>query len=150
MAEKYPGKLMQMTLNKMHSYLHLKGVGGNQEKGLIPVVTTYMTGVLQPACGSNLSMRNARELLTIAKAVDLIIVGKLSEACDVLLQRFKSVETAATEGSWGLSTHLELLPEMRVSSLGTGERSVAMAAERHDAKLRKEIGAKAAPIPRGS
>eukprot|EP00971_Amphidinium_carterae_P129426 2563574-Amphidinium_carterae.1 len=77
---------MQITLNKMHSYLHLRGVGANQDKGLLPIVTTYMTGVLQPACGSNLSMRNSRELLTIAKAVDIIIVGKLSEACDVLLQ----------------------------------------------------------------
>eukprot|EP00971_Amphidinium_carterae_P255557 5073370-Amphidinium_carterae.2 len=95
-------------------------------------------------------MRSARELMTIAKAVDLIIVGNLSEACDVLLQRFKNAETAAIEGSWGLSTHLEHLPEMRVSSSGAGEGSVAMAADRHDARLRKEIVSKPAPIPRGS
>eukprot|EP00971_Amphidinium_carterae_P350598 6491642-Amphidinium_carterae.3 len=65
--------------------------------------------------------------MTIAKAVDLIITGKLSEACDVLPPRFKSVETAATDGNWGFSSHLELPPEMWVSSLGAGERSVALA-----------------------
>eukprot|EP00971_Amphidinium_carterae_P277491 5507340-Amphidinium_carterae.1 len=120
MAEELPGKLMMMALNKMLSYLHLKGVGSEADKGLMPIVTTYMTGVFQPALGQALSLRNSREMMTIAKAVDLIIFGKLTEASDVLLQRFKSVETAVAEGSWGLSSRLELLPEMRVSSLGTG------------------------------
>ena len=61
------------------------------------VVTAYLTTVLSPAMGNELSARTSGELRSLAETLDLLIQGKVTEAADTLTQRFKCVEMASTE-----------------------------------------------------
>lgn len=119
-------QLMQRALSA-----HLGGGGVHSKciedvKVLRSVVTTYLTTGLAPALaaeGRPLNMRNEREMRTLAEAMDAILRGDLAGAGDILMQRFRSCEMNASEGSWQQARHLELIPEARVSYIPLGSDS---------------------------
>ena len=57
----------------------------------------------------------------------------------MLVQRFKAVELAATEGTWAMSQQVELVPEARVSSMGTEERASVARREQRDARSQQLV-----------
>ena len=85
-------------------------VGGVTLKSWEPRVVQYLTTVLDRGA-KEIGRRNQRELRTLAEALDHLLEGDPLRAADVLMARFSSVELAATEQSWAVSQHLELVPE---------------------------------------
>jgi len=85
-------------------------------------------------------------------ALDHLLRGDVARCGDTLIQRFKSVETAASEGSWRVASRLELIPEASVSSVTPAEREAAATLELREAKLRdllaKEAGSREGPWPK--
>ena len=95
-----------------------------------------MTSVLLPSTQGTLGVRNERELRTLALALDHVLAGRFAKAMDILVQRFKAVESSTSDGGWSHSRHLELLPEGRVSSVSTREREAMIRQESSDARVR--------------
>eukprot|EP00971_Amphidinium_carterae_P240252 4770000-Amphidinium_carterae.1 len=123
----------------MREYLSLRegGVAGSSPTDpLAPIVTTYLTTALMPSMGEALGLRNGRELLTLARAVDALLRGDTVVAAECLLQRFKAVEMSAIEGSWSNAKHLEVIPEQRVTAISGAERRHAHACERTESRNR--------------
>ena len=104
------------------------------------MVTSYLTAILQPT-KPDMGMRNSRELRTLAETIDKLLAGDIVGAADMLAQRFKAVELAATEGSWSIAKHLELIPEGGVTSLSARDREAATKKESQEIKLRSMTAA---------
>ena len=128
-AQTSPGHLLQNGLAAMQKYITRSGQAGLDSAGrgelahLHQLVTSYLTTALAPSAGASLSLRAERELRTLAEALDLLLAGDLSRVGDILMQRFRAVEMAATDGRWDLAQHLELIPKAGVSSVPTGLRA---------------------------
>ena len=83
-----------------------------------------------------MTLRNNRELRTLAEILDLLALGRVLESGDVVAQRFRAVELASADGTWQLARHLELIPEARVSVTSTEARAEAARLERLETKVR--------------
>jgi len=110
------------------------GVGSNES--MPAVAETYVSTVLMPAAAPNMSQRNERELRTLALSIDLLVRGDSARAADILMQRFKAVETASMDGNWAIAKHLELLPPTAVTAVPVQERESAALVEKAEVKLR--------------
>ena len=144
-AKRSPGSLTHATLLKMREYLTTLQGGGQKADELEPVAMAYLTSVLMPTRGSQMSLRNTGELKTLAKTIDMLMKGEVAQAADVLSQRFQAVETADAEGSWSTARHLELIPEARVSSVPQTDRRRAVRLENAEQKLKKSTDLARAP-----
>ena len=104
---------------------------------------------LQKALGPQVQLNSvtSRELTTLAVAADKILCGDLEPALDVLLQRFKSVESVATGTLEApVAMNLEVIPETTVSSLSLSERTEAGALIKRRCKMQTS-GADRLPSP---
>ena len=119
-------------VSKIKEYLLVRG-DIDDTTVLPPVVTAYLTTVLGPSMGSDMSARTSGELRSLAETLDLLIQGKVAEAADTLTQRFKCVELASTEG-WAVARHLELTPSLKVTSVPEGERDAAIRRQREEVR----------------
>jgi hypothetical protein len=138
MAKRSPGGLTKAfvkTLRKMIGGRGLSSRSSDRSELFEPIVTTYVTTLLLPT--GQISKRNTRELLTLATALDHLFLGEIPEACDVLTQRFKAVELASAESSWVTAQHIELVPELRLSSVTQREQEEAI---RREAAWRRVVG----------
>ena len=114
----------------MAGFLRRQAGGGTVElKDVRRLVSTYLTTALHPSLGHTLPRRMERELRTVAEVLDCILNGRIPEAGDILMQRFRALETAATDGTWELAKHMELIPDTRVSSVPMGMRREALQRE---------------------
>ena len=119
---------------KVYLSSHHPGVAAG---GSLPAVAqTYLATVLLPSMSGSMGQRDERELRTIAKAIDLLVSGDSAGAGDVLMQRFKAVETASADGHWSIAKHMELLPTTTVSAVTDREREVAARMEKEERKLK--------------
>jgi hypothetical protein len=98
------------------------------------VFTPYLNSILIPSLSSSPTLRNSRELATLAATLDLLVCGRPAEAADVLTQRFRALETATQEGTWQLAKHQEIISEGRVSSTRAKDREAAIELERREVK----------------
>ncbi|CAK0814125.1 unnamed protein product, partial [Prorocentrum cordatum] len=64
---------------------------------------------------TSVGVRNLREMNAICVALDHLALGRTKRCADLLTQRFKAVEMAATEGHWDRAQYLELLESDTVS-----------------------------------
>ena len=62
----------------------------------------------------------------LAEAMDMLTVGDLPKACDVLVQRFKSLELKVGTGSAELGRCHELIPPEDVGLITEAERSIGL------------------------
>ena len=125
---KRSGKKMRSCLKKMSEYLATRrGLSGAGE--LEPIVKTYLTSVLLPAWGPNVSARNEAELRFLAEVMDALLVGNIGLVGDLLAQLFKAVEAAQTDRGWQLARHLQTTTTSKVTSLPEGERVRLLKAE---------------------
>ena len=129
-----PGQILQAVLRKMSSFLSARTDAEVRSGSLNPIVTAYLTSVLQPAMGQQLAGRNRQELRTLAEAVDAILSGNIPRAADILISRFSAVEMAASAKHWNVARHLEIIPQQDVSSVPTELLDMATMAERRDAR----------------
>ena len=86
-----------------------------------------------------MSTDSQRELSTLALASDQVLQGNLEGALEILLQRFKSIESS-TAGvlSKDVAHNLELFPQLGVSSLSLAERNEAASFQRKGMKFYSE------------
>jgi hypothetical protein len=93
-------------------------VGGVTLSEWTPRCVQYLTSVLE-AQQKDMGLRNKRELRTLAEAIHALLVGDNLRATDILAARFSAVEMSSREGSWSVSTHLELIPQTSASTAST-------------------------------
>ena len=136
-AKRAPGELLRRFVSRISEYLALRD--GSSDGELPPVVMQYLTTFLAPSLGSDLKLREGRELRTIATTLDALIRGKSAEAADLLVQRFKAVELAATEGTWSMAEQVELVPEAWISSMSQEERDRVIRHERRSARSEQAV-----------
>ena len=122
-AQKKPGQLTRLALNEMTRYLADKTEAGDLEsKWAGQKVTAYLNqitlGAHPPA---KAGVRMVRELQTLAVTLDHILAGRLPQATDTLLQRYKACEMSLWENNWATARHLELSP--RAWRPSSGQRS---------------------------
>ena len=80
---------------------------------------------------SVLNNATLRELSTLALAADKILSENLEPVLEILLQRFKAVESVASGTlSGAVAQNLEVIPQTEISSLGLSERNEAVALDK--------------------
>ena len=128
-AHRRPGRLFEKTVNSAGSYLSSLQGGGPQPENaeLKPVLGAYLQSVLIPSRHGRISLRNLQELKTLATTLDLMIMGRQAEMCDILAQRFLAVECADQDGNWSVAKHFELISDGRVSAATDQARRQALA-----------------------
>ena len=102
---------------------------------LAPVVTAYLTTILQPALGKDLGGRSKQELRTLAECLDAMLKGDMSAAADMLVGRFLAVEQSEHDQHWNVARHMELVRSQEVSAVPEDLLERAVTAERRDARL---------------
>ena len=142
MGKLAPGALTCAAFREIQNSL-LTASGGvwDSEDGVIPpVACQYYRQIMQ----SRLQGGQAREALTVAWSLDLLLQGRTAEACDVLTQRFKSLEMSGAGASWMISQKVELVPPERPVLSSRAETREAIRENREEQKTRSE-----AARPRG-
>jgi hypothetical protein len=143
-AAKRPGRLLKQTLQAMITSLN--PLAPKLKSSRPAVVYQYLQRALSPS--ANLNHATQRELGTLALAADKILKGDLEPALEILLQRFKAVESVATGTlSGAVAQNLEVIPQSGVSSLGLSERTEAVALDRRWSKVRSLKDANRSPSP---
>ena len=107
-AKRKPGHLAAKMLGKMRALLDHEPV--LQNPGPPRPAAEHFVHTVSAGPGSQATLRDQREMLTLAKIVDLLAEGKAGAAADVATQRLKSVDKAIREGTWEQARYLELLP----------------------------------------
>ena len=111
-AANYPGMLACQTLAQMRQML-LSEIGNEDRPGsLSPCALAYFRQhVSRKSSGPAL-----REMLSIATSIDQLLAGNAASAMDVLVQRFKSIESTLTGSHRTVSQRLEIVPPDNVYS----------------------------------
>lgn len=115
-AHAHPGKLSTSLLQTMERKL-CRGEGardGATDGTPAPVARSFHLRILKPLFPQN-SLRNHRELQTLATILDHLASNNPGAAADVASQRFKAIERCMIDqGSWDKAKFLELIePEER-------------------------------------
>ena len=133
MAMTKPGKLLKSGLRQMYRLTNPSSVVSAADIPEIPATAVnYLHTIVEQTQRQHLSTRDARELKTLATAVDLLARGQLSSVGDLLMQRFKSIETSVRDQHWDVARQQELIPEedYGASSLREHELAAKMALRR--------------------
>ena len=140
-AQKKPGQLATRSLNEMIRFLAERSEGGAEGPTWAgQKVLAYLNQVvLVNHPPSKIGPRSHRELVTLAMSVDEILSGNLKKALDLLLQRFKALETSLLDGGWHTARHLELIPAASASLTTENERHIAAKAELQSIKLKEAM-----------
>ena len=134
-ARRFPGRFLADALSTMQRFLGSRvGAGTTSEE--LPRVLTYLETVFnQRYTKECVGIRTAREMRTLAEAIDSLLEGDSMRTADLLIQRFKAVETSVSDGSWSLARHLELIPEEGVGLTSPAERDLIAKLELQRARL---------------
>ena len=134
-ARRFPGRFLADALSTMQRFLGSRvGAGTTSEE--LPRVLTYLETVFnQRYTKECVGIRTAREMRTLAEAIDSLLEGDNMRTADILIQRFKAVETSVSDGSWSLARHLELIPEEGVGLTSPAERDLIAKLELQRARL---------------
>ena len=149
-ARKRPGHLLRHGLKTISKFLAERGAGSDSGLELQPRMVEYLTTVASATRAQPLTLRNERELRTLAEGLDHLLSGRLAEAGDLLIQRYKAVETAASGEDWELARHLEVIPPSSISAVSPSERAAVTAMRARELKLESlaERGREAQPPSR--
>lgn len=134
-----PGALTMQTLNQMQlSLVRQSGQPWELSQSQVPpIFSQYWRMFLYGKVTGPMN----REIQSICYAQDLLLQGRIAQACDVLTQRVKSLEQTSAGGDWRISQRQELTP-LDVASLSTNVETLD-ASKLH----REEMKAKAAARP---
>ena len=119
-SRRMPGSLLAEALSSMRCFL---GSRGEAEISDQPRVLAYLETVFNQRYGTDaVGLRTSREMRTIAESVDALMEGDVLRAGDLLIQRFKALETSVIDGTWSRARHHELIPEEGVGLASAAER----------------------------
>ena len=140
-SKRNPGKLLKKTMQELSRYLADRAPGSMEggdwtELRMMAYVSQVILTQHPPQA---MGVRNHRELVTLGRAIDLLLAGQLGELGDLLAQRLKAVETAVAEQSWSTARHQELIPSQAASLTTEGERRRAARQEVAHGKLRELV-----------
>ena len=111
-------------------------LGGEDRNQMQPIAVQY-TNILHTLRKGVLAPEMERELRTLATAMDCLTQGNMASVGDVLMQRYRSLESRANFGSDHLGKHLELIPHTEASAAGQAELELAAGLELKELKLRE-------------
>ena len=98
---------------------------GDQTEGTHKVVA-YLSSIFHGShTPQSIGIRTSREMRTLAEALDALQAGKLPEVADLLVQRFKALETSIQDGNWNLAKRLEVIPDSTSGLTSMEERRAA-------------------------
>ena len=100
-----------------------------------PMVLQFFQQCLAPALGDRISFRTSKEMVLLAEAIDLLIVGKVIEASELLMQRFKTLELGSSSGSFETAQYLEIGKGSLPTSVSAQKMELAKATEAMEIKL---------------
>ena len=104
-AEKWPGKLYVHGLRQMERQADPTSAAEGATN-VPPAAARYVNTVVN----KDMPLAKKRELKTLALAMDHVAKGEVAVAADVLMQRFKAVEAAASS-DWQVASQMELISE---------------------------------------
>ena len=134
-ARRFPGRFLADALSSMQRFLGSR-VGAGRPSEELPRVLTYLETVFnQRYTKESVGIRTSREMRTLAEAIDSLLEGDSMRTADLLIQRFKALETSVSDGSWSLARHLELIPEEGVGLTSPAERDLIAKLELQRARL---------------
>ncbi|CAE8684611.1 unnamed protein product, partial [Polarella glacialis] len=141
-----PGFLTLTTLRGLGEAL-VRETGEGQGSGLNPLFLKYVNLVLLRQ--HSLAPGPRQEVRTLATALDLLVVGRVAAALDVLSQRFKAIELAQVHGSYKVASHLELVARDEQALSSRLETKEAVRELKRDVKLEEllKTHAKSSPPP---
>ena len=84
---------------------------GGKAPELPPTATAYLGKLISAIDSKRLGHKEERELATLSTALDCLCQGKMAQAGDVLIQRFKAIETSIYDGNTAIGAHQELVPD---------------------------------------
>ena len=102
-------------------------------------IFAYFQIVLKPQLDAR--SRDCKEIAMLAKSLDLLKAGKLSELADVLAARLIAVDISTKQG-WGMAKHLEV---HQMEDEGVAPTHVLLAAQRHARQVEKAGGKRSWP-----
>ena len=108
----------------MRKYLSSRE-GATDHNGTVKVLNYLQTVFCQRFPGDLVGLRTSREMRALAEAVDTLLEGNLPRLGDILIQRFKAVESSVVDGSWAVARHQELIPAADAGLASVAERSPA-------------------------
>ena len=126
LAQRKPGKLLKDGSEKMYALTNpSSGILKGDRPELPAAAMLYLQNILKVTQSAKMKGPERRELETLAAAMDLITDGCMSQAGDLLMQRFKSLETAVREQAPNIGRLQELLPGEDQGLTSIQERSYA-------------------------
>ena len=120
-----PGALLKKGMEEMARYLAERAPGeeGGTDTWMSHQMMAYVSQVvLTQHLPGTIGVRNHRELLTLGRAIDMLIQGQLGELGDLLMQRLKAVETSLVDQGWHSAKHQELISPHAASLTTEAER----------------------------
>ena len=122
----------------MQCFLSDRGIDEHDREHLPACVMQYFLQCFRPALGSQISERNGHEMQAIAEALDHMLRGNLTRGMTILIQRFKSLETASHDGgSFERGRHLEITRPPTVTCVSSREAALARSNMLEERKLAK-------------
>ena len=124
LSKKNPGVLLRKGMQEMGRYLADRAPAeGEAEDWIANKMMAYVSQViLNQHPPASIGIRNHRELLTLGRAIDLLVQGHLPELGDLLMQRLKALETSFADQGWHSARHQELIPSHAASLTTEAER----------------------------
>ena len=110
--------------------------GATNDDGSAETFLGYLTAILlgqYPA--DKMGLRPARELQTLAGALDHLGAGRLPDVTNLLIQRFKAVEQYLHDGNWNIAPQMEIVPDTADTLASAKEQHAAARAELLRSKL---------------
>ena len=138
LAEMYPGRLYMQGVAEVDRVLGTReGATRASVDGKIePRFVSYLLSSFQGRYSvEKMGVGKARELRTLATALDQLGRGEVAQASDVIMQRFKAVTAAIEDGNWTLAQRYELIPEVGSGLIGVHERRLAARDEAQASRL---------------
>lgn len=123
-ADQQSGALYEAGLQEITQYLGQRG-GPSKDSDAASVIQYLVSVFQQHYSPDKVGQRTAREMRTIAEALDSLKVGNLPRVADLLMQRFKSLEMSVIDGSWGTASKMELLPARAIGLASAAEQTQA-------------------------
>lgn len=118
-----PGVLTAMGVSRMkETVIELEGLWNEEDRSLPPVAMKYIRSTLQ----GKMSGGALKETMTLGTIIDLLMMGRVSEAADVGMQRLKSLERISQGSSWTSTEKLELVGSLSPHISTRGEMTAAV------------------------
>ena len=139
-SRRLPGRLLAEALSSMRSFFWSQGEAEIADQ---PRVLAYLETVFNQRYGKDaVGLRTSREMRTIAESIDALMEGDVFRAGDLLIQRFKALETSVIDGTWVRALHHELIPEEGVGLASAEERQAISRLELQRRKLAEAVSRK--------